>query len=57
MSMHPQPKHGGARKGAGRKPLAPEQATIRARVTLPQRERFLALGGSAWLRRMLDKSA
>ena len=55
--MHPQPKHGGARKGAGRQPLSPGRATIRARVTLPQRERFLALGGSAWLRRMLDKSA
>ena len=53
------PGRGGKREGAGRK--APDGATIAttvqitARVTEEQRERFLDLGGSEWLRAMIDR--
>lgn len=50
---------GGKREGAGRK--AEDGVTIAttvqitARVTEEQRERFLDLGGSAWLRAIIDR--
>ena len=53
------PGRGGKREGAGRK--APDGATvattvqITAMVTPAQRGRFLALGGSAWLRAIIDR--
>lgn len=51
-------QHGGARIGAGRPPIKPgeETATITIRVTVSQREKFQAIGGSerfrAWLERV-----
>ena len=53
------PGRGGKRDGAGRK--APDGVTIAttvqisALVTPAQRGRFLALGGSAWLRAIIDR--
>lgn len=52
------PQHGGARPGAGRKPLAPgEQTTIyTVRLTEAQRTKLEALGGGAWLRERIDRA-
>ena len=53
------PGRGGKREGAGRK--AVDGATIAttvqitALVTPTQRGRYLALGGSAWLRAIIDR--
>ncbi|MDA8154534.1 MAG: hypothetical protein M0003_17775 [Acidithiobacillus sp.] len=55
----PGPGRGGKRENSGRK--APDGATIAttvqisALVTPAQRGRFLALGGSAWLRAIIDR--
>lgn len=52
------PKHGGARKGAGRAPIQPgvKPVLITAFVTPKQRVRFKLLGGSAWLRDMINRT-
>ena len=53
------PSRGGKREGAGRK--AEDGATlattvqISARIWPEQQEKFLTLGGSAWLRAMIDR--
>ena len=55
----PGPGRGGKREGAGRK--SADGVTIAgtvqviARVTPDQRKRFLKLGGSAWLRAVIDR--
>lgn len=54
----PKPQHGGERAGAGRPPIKPgeETTTITIRVTVSQRDKFQAIGGSerfrAWLERV-----
>ncbi len=52
------PQHGGARPGAGRKPLAEgqETETYTLRITQAQREKLDALGGAAWLRERIDRA-
>ncbi|MBU2760301.1 hypothetical protein [Acidithiobacillus sulfurivorans] len=58
-NVKPGPGRGGKREGAGRK--SPDGITladtvqIAARVTPEQRGRFLKLGGSAWLRWIIDR--
>ena len=55
--MTDKPTHGGARKGSGRKPTKhPLDVLIAARVTPEQRDKFRALGGSEWLRKLIDKA-
>ncbi len=53
------PGRGGKREGAGRKAedgvTIASTVQITARVTPEQRERFLDLGGSAWLRAIIDR--
>jgi hypothetical protein len=53
------PLRGGARAGAGAKPLDPEAGTMTARIpavrcTDTQAEKYAALGGPTWLRKKLD---
>lgn len=52
------PQHGGARPGAGRKPLAEGQETqiVSVRLTSAQREKLDALGGAAWIRERIDRA-
>jgi hypothetical protein len=52
------PQHGGARPGAGRKPLAEGQETqiVSIRLTKAQRDKLDALGGAAWLRERIDRA-
>jgi hypothetical protein len=48
---------GGKREGAGRKPSlesATKLATIK--MTPPQHTRFLDLGGSRWVKRLIDET-
>ena len=55
--MTEQPKtRGGIRKGQGRKPLATDQPTVKVNLTMTkaQRAKLADLGGSAWVRRMID---
>ena len=54
--MDDKPARGGIRKGQGRKPLAEGQATVRVNLTMTatQRAKLADLGGSAWVRRMID---
>ncbi|WP_163059823.1 hypothetical protein [Acidithiobacillus ferrooxidans] len=53
------PGRGGRREGAGRKAIdgvtIADTVLITARVTPEQRERFLDLGGSEWLRAIIDR--
>lgn len=53
------PGRGGRREGAGRKAAdgvtVADTVQITARVTPEQRERFLDLGGSEWLRAIIDR--
>jgi len=44
-------------KGAGRKPLPPEERgkVMSIRLTAAQRQRFIELGGVDWLRQQLDR--
>ncbi|MBU2765839.1 hypothetical protein HAP94_06430 [Acidithiobacillus ferrivorans] len=55
----PGPGRGGKREGAGRKAAdgvtIASTVQITARVTPEQRERFLDLGGSEWLRAIIDR--
>lgn len=55
----PEPKqHGGARKGAGRKPTS-EAGTLRVgsiRLTAAQWDKLARLGGVAWLREKIDQA-
>jgi hypothetical protein len=50
------PKRGGPNRGQGRKPLAAGQDTVRINLTMTasQRDRLIRLGGSEWVRRMID---
>ena len=52
----PSKKSGGARKGAGRKPLSRVEPTVRTGVILTsgQKEKMLRLGGSRWLRSQIE---
>ena len=46
---------GGIRKGAGRKPSpTPRSKTLNIRLTDAEHKQILALGGSSWVRSMLD---
>ena len=58
LNVTDKPKHGGQRSNAGRKP-SPNPATKLAtiKMTPEQHARFIALGGSRWLKGLLDKSA
>lgn len=46
------------REGPGKPPLSDSEktVTIRSRVTESQRAKFLRVGGSNWLRKMIDKA-
>jgi|SanBayMetagenome_1026888.scaffolds.fasta_scaffold23720_2 hypothetical protein len=51
-------QHGGARKGAGRKPTS-EAGALRVgsiRLTAAQWEKLARLGGVTWLREVIEKS-
>ena len=48
-------EHGGKREGAGRKPSG--NVSITVRISEDQRELFDELGGSAFLRKVLEKAA
>jgi hypothetical protein len=51
-------RHGGARKGAGRKPTS-AAGTLRVgsiRLTMAQWEKLARLGGVTWLREVIEKS-
>jgi hypothetical protein len=49
---------GGIRKGAGRKPSpTPRSKTLNIRLTDAEHKQILALGGSAWVRTVLDMEA
>lgn len=52
------PTHGGAREGAGRKPLVEGvgSVVIPIRATPEQRAKFHALGGAEWFRRTLNRA-
>lgn len=57
--MHsPKPKRGGAGRGQGRKPLAPDEETVvvKLRMTASQKERLARLGGPKWVRAQIDKA-
>lgn len=45
------------RQGPGKPPLSDVEKTVRVNVTMTeaQREKFHALGGSEWLREMVEK--
>lgn len=48
---------GGKREGAGRpKVLDPPTKQIKVLVTEKQHQRFLDLGGSRWIKRLIDES-
>lgn len=53
-----QTKRGGAREGAGRKPLDPEGATVPVtiRMTGDQRDKLARLGGAKWVRERIDRA-
>lgn len=50
--------HGGARTGAGRKPLNPGEPLkpVAVRLTGAQREKLKRLGGSPWVRNKIDQA-
>jgi hypothetical protein len=50
------PRRGGARPGAGRKPIAEGERLRPTTVTLTeaQREKLKRLGGSPWVRKKID---
>jgi hypothetical protein len=52
------PGRGGARPGAGRKPLAEGIQSIvwKARLTPEQLDKLERLGGAAWLRDRIDRA-
>ena len=53
----PPKKRGGAGRGQGRKPLGTKPSVvIQARVTEEQRDTYLSVGGSKWLRQKLDEA-
>lgn len=47
-------KHGGARPGAGRKPLPEPKRARTVRMTDAQWAAFLSFGGPKWLVRQID---
>ena len=48
---------GGKREGAGRPPATdPARHTVKARLTDAQHLRWQELGGSKWLKRMIDEA-
>lgn len=53
-----QTKRGGAREGAGRKPLDPEGVTVPVtiRMTGRQRDKLARLGGPKWVRERIDRA-
>lgn len=53
-----QPKHGGAGRGQGRKPLQEGQETVPVtiKMTPGQKEKLRRLGGPAWVRARIDKA-
>ena len=54
----PEAKHGGAGRGQGRKPLAPDEDTVPVtiRMTDTQKEKLKRLGGPKWVRAQIDKA-
>lgn len=54
------PTQNGSRPGAGpgRPKVAPGEptVTIQSKASASQRDKFLALGGSEWLRRQIDRA-
>lgn len=49
-------QRGGAGRGQGRKPLEPGQETVTAAIKMsaPQRDKLLRLGGAKWVRGKID---
>jgi len=56
--MKPQPKRGGARQGAGKKPLPEGEAMTPVSIYMKpgQREKLQRLGGAPWIRDRIDKA-
>jgi hypothetical protein len=56
--MKEKKRRGGPREGAGRDPLSPDSPTVRVNTSMTeaQRDKFHRLGGSEWLRRMIDEA-
>jgi hypothetical protein len=54
--MTEKPKRGGPNRGQGRRPLVAGQDTVRINLTMTarQRDKLIRLGGSEWVRRMID---
>ena len=54
--MIDKPKRGGPNRGQGRKPIAEGQPTVRINLTMTedQRDKLKQMGGSEWLRKMID---
>lgn len=50
--------HGGARPGAGRKPIAEGETSVIVpiRMTPAQKEKFQRLGGATWVRERIDRA-
>ncbi|QJW85200.1 hypothetical protein HK414_22525 [Ramlibacter terrae] len=57
-SRRSSPRIGGARAGAGRKPLPEEEAIVPVTVNMrpAQREKLQRLGGAPWVRKKIDAS-
>jgi hypothetical protein len=50
--------HGGQREGSGRKGLSDTEPTLVRSIRLPESDwaKYIALGGSAWFRKALEKA-
>lgn len=54
----PTSKRGGPNRGQGRKPLSDGEKTVRINLTMTeaQRDKLKQLGGSDWLRQVIDRA-
>lgn len=51
-------QHGGAREGAGRKPLSDNEPSVvvNLKMTAGQRDKLRGLGGAPWVRERIDRA-
>ena len=56
--VSPYSGHGGARPGAGRRPLqeGAETVVVSTKMTAAQRDKLARLGGAPWIRERIDKA-
>lgn len=56
--MNDKSRHGGARKGAGRKTADGATGLVRVNMTIcaKHRDKLEQLGGSVWLRKMIEQA-